>query len=92
MNYQQIFVVGDEIQSKLLMSWYQNFQKLVDYSIDFFPFSLDVVLLSRNGLRIMAMKGMEEDLAAGIFEFLLKNGLILDQPKNFLTISGGDRF
>ena len=72
LNYQQIFVVDDEIQSKLLMSWYQNFLKLVDCLIDFFPFSLDVVLLSRNGLRIMAMKGMEEDLAVGIFEFLLK--------------------
>ena len=92
LNYQQIFVVGDEIQSKLLMSWYQNFQKLVDCLIDSFPFSLDVVLLSRNGLRIMAMKGMEEDLAAGIFEFLLKNGLILGYQKNCHTISGGDRF
>ena len=72
MNYQQIFVFGDEIQSKLLMSWYQNFQKLVDCSIDFFLFSLDDVLWSRSGLRIMAMRGMVEDRAVGIFVFLLK--------------------
>ena len=91
MNYQQIFVVGDEIQSKLLMSWYQNFQKLVDCSIDFFPFSLDVALLSRSGLRIMAMRGMEEDRAVGIFVFLLKTNQF--REKNIiLTISGGYRF
>ena len=92
LNYQQIFVVGDEIQSKLLMSWYQNFQKLVDCSIDFFPFSLDVALLSRSGLRIMAMRGMEEDLAVGIFEFLLKQSQFQMKKSVVFTISGGDRF